>query len=167
MLHIYCGDGKGKTTAAIGLAIRMSGYDKHILFAQFLKGSHTGELNTLEKIYNIEILRCNRQYGFFESMTDNDKDKITKNHNDNLEHIIKNANKYDMIILDEVLDAYNYNLADKSIIEKIVNTYTGELVITGRNPDEFFLKCADYVSEIRKQKHPYDKGIIARAGIEY
>lgn len=167
MIHIYCGDGKGKTTASIGLAVRMAGYGKKVLFMQFLKGSYTGELEILQKSENITIMRCDKNYGFFRSMTDSDKENIIKCHNENLEYVLKNTDSFDMIVLDEIFAAYNYDLADKGKVKEIVEKYKGELVMTGRDPQEWFVERADYVSEIKKIKHPYDKGITAREGIEF
>lgn len=167
MIHIYTGDGKGKTTAAIGLTVRMAGYGKKILFTQFMKGSKTGELKILEECENITVLRCDKNYGFFRSMTDSDKESILKSHNENLDYILSNMADYDMIVLDEIFAAMNYGLADNDKVKTIAQNYTGELVLTGRNPDEWFLNTADYVSEIKKVKHPYDKGIMAREGVEF
>lgn len=167
MIHIYCGDGKGKTTAAIGLAVRMAGYNKKALFMQFLKGSYTGELEILKKSENITVMRCDKNYGFFRSMTDSDKENIIKCHNENLEYVLKNIDSFDMIVLDEIFAAYNYDLADKERVKEIVEKYKGELVMTGRDPQEWFVERADYVSEIKKIKHPYDRGITAREGIEF
>lgn len=167
MIHIYCGDGKGKTTAAIGLAVRMAGYNKKVLFMQFLKGSYTGELEILQKCENITVMRCDKNYGFFRSMTDSDKENIIKCHNENLEYVLKNIDSFDMIVLDEIFAAYNYDLADREKVKGIVEKYKGELVMTGRDPQEWFVGRADYVSEIKKIKHPYDRGITAREGIEF
>lgn len=167
MIHIYCGDGKGKTTASIGLAVRMAGYGKKVLFMQFLKGSYTGELEILQKSENITVIRCDKNYGFFRSMTDSGKENIIKCHNENLEYVLKNTDSFDMIVLDEIFVAYNYDLADREKVKKIVEKYKGELVMTGREPQEWFVERADYVSEIKKIKHPYDKGITAREGIEF
>lgn len=165
MIHIYCGDGKGKTTASIGLSVRMAGYGKKVLFVQFLKGSYTGELEILKE--NVKVMRCDKNYGFFRSMSDENKENITKNHNDNLSYVIKNMNDFDMIVLDEIFAAYNYGLCNKDMVLEIVENYSGELVLTGRDPDEWFIEKADYVSEIKKIKHPYDKGITAREGVEF
>lgn len=167
MIHIYCGDGKGKTTASIGLAVRMAGYKKRVLFMQFLKGSYTGELEILEKSGYITVMRCDRNYGFFRSMNDEDKGSITECHNENLKYALNHMNDFDMIVLDEIFAAYNYGLADKAAVRKIADEYKGELVMTGRNPEKSFVEKADYVSEIKKIKHPYDNGICAREGIEY
>ena len=80
---------------------------------------------------------------------------------------LDNMNEFDMIVLDEIFASYNYDLVDKASVRNIVENYGGELVMTGRNPDEWFCERADYISEIKKIKHPYDKGIVAREGIEY
>lgn len=167
MLHIYCGDGKGKTTASIGLAVRMAGYKKKVLFIQFLKGSFTGELEILENSDYITVMRCNREYGFFCNMSDNDKESIAKNHNENLLYALRNMDKYDMIVLDEVIASYNLGVVDETILKQLVGEYKDELVMTGRNPDEWLVEKADYVSEIKKIKHPFDCGTQAREGIEY
>lgn len=167
MIHIYCGDGKGKTSAATGLALRMAGYGKKILFIQFLKGSYTGELEIFKEIKNIKIMRCDREYGFTEEMTDKDKSEIIKCHNQNLMYALENMNAFDMIVLDEICAACNYRLAEKDTVITLMERYSGELVLTGRGPDKLFAEKADYISEIKKIKHPFDKGIIGREGIEY
>ena len=94
MIHIYCGDGKGKTTASIGLAVRCGGYGKKVLFMQFLKGSYTGELEVLGKCENIKVMRCDKNYGFFRSMSDSDKENIMKCHNENLQYALDNMNEF-------------------------------------------------------------------------
>ena len=165
MIHIYCGDGKGKTTASIGLAVRMAGYGKKVLFVQFLKGSYTGELEILKE--NVKVMRCDKNYGFFRSMSDEYKENIKANHNSNLQYVLDSGNKFDMIVLDEIFAAYNYGLCDKDTVREIVRNYSGELVLTGRDPEGWFIEKADYVSEIKKIKHPYDKGITAREGVEF
>ena len=84
-----------------------------------------------------------------------------------LPELKEKMNEFDMIVLDEIFASYNYDLLDKASVRNIVENYGGELVMTGRNPDEWFCERADYISEIKKIKHPYDKGIVAREGIEY
>ena len=167
MIHIYTGDGKGKTTAAIGLAVRMAGYRKKVLFAQFLKGSATGELRIMKKTQHITVIRCDNDYGFVRDMSEADKESIKKCHNDNLAYILSHMNEFDMIVMDEIFAALSYGLADLETVKRIVRTYSGELVLTGRGADEWFANKADYVSEIHSRKHPYEKGVSAREGVEY
>lgn len=166
MLHIYYGDGKGKTTAAAGLALRMAGYGKKVLFVQFLKGGVSGEIAPLQKC-GIKVMRCDREYGFFGEMTEEERADMTACHNANLKYALENADGFDIIVLDEIFSAYNYNLADRELVKRAVSECTCELVLTGHEPEEWFLERADYVSEIKKIKHPFDSGISARKGIEY
>lgn len=167
MIHIYTGSGKGKTTAAVGAAVRMAGYGRKVLFAQFLKGARTGETELLQSAPDITVLRCDKKYGFFGSMTDDDKENIKASHNKNLSYIIERMQEFDMIVLDEIFDALNYNLADYKTVRQIAENFGGELLMTGRNPDKYFEDAADYITEMKKIKHPYDNGVLAREGIEY
>ena len=167
LLHIYCGDGKGKTTASLGLAIRAAGADMKVCFVQFAKGGETSELDSLKLIPNITVIRCDRKYGFYNEMTDSDKKEITLNHN-KLIHLAFKSDK-DMIILDEFNFVYEYGLIDKNTAQQLIlnGKANKEIILTGRNPAEIFISAADYISEIKAIKHPYDKGITARKGIEY
>ena len=170
-IHVYCGNGKGKTTAALGLALRAAGAGMRVHIIQFLKGSETSELNSLKLIPNISICRCDKDYGFYINMTDDNKNLIRENHNKNIKDAINHIKneKIDVLILDEFLDAYNNDLMDKDILDQILylKNLEIEIVFTGRNPCDKIIKNADYVSVIKKSKHPYDNGINARKGIEY
>lgn len=167
LLHIYCGDGKGKTTASLGLAIRAAGAGMKVCFLQFMKGGETAELNTLRLIPGITVLRCDRQYPFFRNMTPEEKNDITKCHDDLLQKAFDGG--FDMVILDEFNCAYRYELMNRERAQELVlhGVDTAEIVLTGRDPDKLFVEAADYVSEIKCVKHPYQKGIPARKGIEY
>lgn len=183
MLHIYTGDGKGKTTAAIGLAVRAAGRGKRIYFAQFMKGGDTGELHVLQNLPHVTILRSEKDYGFFSSMSPEDKKEMTDVHNTILDALLAAASEgtCDMIVLDEVTYPVNWNLLDREKLDRLLalkgirkagemSAYMDhwpELVLTGRDPADFLLKAADYVTEMRCVRHPYDKGIQAREGIEY
>lgn len=169
-LHIYCGDGKGKTTAALGLAIRAAGAGKRVFIIQLMKGSETSELNSLKKIENITVGRCDRAYGFTDTMTESERHEITACHNKLLEKgfALVKEKKTDMLIIDEFCAAYNYGLLDKQPAESfLLGELPAEVVITGRDPAEIFVNAADYISEIKCIKHPFDRGVIARKGIEY
>lgn len=171
MLHIYCGDGKGKTTAALGLAVRAAGNGMKVHFVQFLKGSPTSELEILKRIPEITVLRCDRDYGFTFQMNDETKAKITGCHNQMLSQAMDSVyqQKTDMLVLDEFFAAYNCNLLDRELASRLVFGVHDktELILTGRDPEPQFTELADYVSEIKAVKHPYQNGISARAGIEY
>ncbi|MDE6657444.1 MAG: cob(I)yrinic acid a,c-diamide adenosyltransferase [Oscillospiraceae bacterium] len=171
MIHIYCGDGKGKTTAALGLAIRAVGSGMPVNFVQFLKGSHTSELQILARIPEITVSRCDKDYGFTFQMTDTQKAQLTTYHNQMLSDIMNQlytGNRI-LLVLDEFFSAYNYNLLDKELANRLVFNCPEhtELVLTGRNPEQKFIDVADYVTEMQAIKHPYQNGISARHGIEY
>ncbi len=168
MLHIYCGGGKGKTTAAMGLVARMAGNGGRVLIVQFLKGSPSGEITFFEEAKNIKILRCDKNYGFTFQMSENDKAEITRCHNRNLEYALDNAGVYDLIILDEIFAALNGGLVDEGTLKELIgNAKDTEIVMTGRDPHKYYTDIADYISEIRKIKHPFDGGVSARRGIEF
>jgi len=169
LTHIYHGDGKGKTTAAIGLAIRAAGSGKKVLFTQFMKGSVTSELAILEKVENIRVLRSSKDFGFFYQMSEEDKKEICKEQNRILDEIKKAIEEgtCDVIVFDEITYAYRYQLLDREKMEQLFdNSDLVEKIVTGRDPDVFFLERADYITEMKKQRHPFDKGIPARIGIE-
>jgi cob(I)alamin adenosyltransferase len=167
MIHIYTGEGKGKSTAAVGLAVRAAGRGKQVVIVQFLKGSETGELAALKHIPCITVLRNTRNYGFFHTATVENRAAMYGENNENLKTAL--AIPCDLLILDEVCAAYNLGAIDRAPIDALVlnPAQKRELVLTGRDAPEHFCKVADYVSEIHKVKHPFDAGIAAREGIEY
>lgn len=171
LIHIYCGDGKGKTSAAIGLAVRAAGSGMKVLFARFLKNEQSGELKILDWIPEIEVLHLERSYGFFRTLTDQEKEEVRIMYGSLWKQIREKASggAFDVLVIDEFMAAYQYGLIDH---EEALDFLKGkpeklEIVLTGRNPDSALVELADYVSEIRKVKHPFDRGILARPGIEY
>lgn len=169
--HIYCGNGKGKTTAALGLAIRGAGHGMKVCIFQFLKSSDTSELKPLEKTDGISVIRSTENFGFTFQMSDEEKQRVSRIHNEMLlkAKALTETKGADMLIFDELLDAYNLNLLDRNLADEICLRHydTIEIIITGRDSENKFLASADYVSEIKAIKHPYEKGITARPGIEY
>ncbi|MGI5985339.1 MAG: cob(I)yrinic acid a,c-diamide adenosyltransferase [Oscillospiraceae bacterium] len=171
MTHIYTGDGKGKTSCALGLALRFSGYGGNVIIVQFGKGRDTGELAALAKIPNIKVLRNNRDFGFWSNMTEESKNELRTENDANLSTAIsevKNGN-CGLLVLDEVISAYKNGAVDRQIVDTLLNEKPPktELVLTGRNAPQSFIERADYVSEIKKVRHPFDKGIGAREGVEF
>ena len=171
LIHVYCGDGKGKTTAAAGLAVRAAGCGKNVIFAQFMKGNESGEIAAMKQIEGIEIIRNSENYGFYRQMSEEDKKEITIEHNDMLNRIMESIDRKecDMLIMDELTYPYAYHLIDMEKVERLVKNKPEkmELIITGRNPDKLFLDHADYVTEMKCIRHPYEKGIAARRGVEF
>ena len=171
VLQIYCGDGKGKTTAALGLLLRAAGAGMRVHFVQFLKGGASSELVSLACLPGVTVRRCDRDYGFTFRMSDTDKAQITACHNTLLAEVqeVLTQCRAELVVLDEFFAAYNSRLLDTEQAEQLVRTCPAsvELVLTGRNPAAQFLELADYVSDIHVVKHPYTKGVAARKGIEY
>ncbi|MDR1620668.1 MAG: cob(I)yrinic acid a,c-diamide adenosyltransferase [Clostridiales bacterium] len=171
LIHIYTGDGKGKSTAALGLALRAAGRKKQVVIAQFLKGGDTGELYTLAHIPNITLMRNSRDYGFFHTLDDADKQAVYRENTQNLLTACELAQKgqCDMLILDEIWPAYNLRAVDTQAMERLLaeKKTAPELVLTGRDAPASFIEKADYVTNMQCAKHPFTRGIAAREGIEY
>lgn len=170
LIHIYCGDGKGKTTAAVGLAVRCAGRGNKVLLVQFLKSRDSGELYSLAKMPDIEVMRGKESKKFTFQMNEEEKHALLIEHNKMFEQVlakIKNGG-YSLLILDEVIGALNAKVFEMpKLIEFLRHKPENlEVVLTGRNPAPELVEIADYVSEMRKVKHPMDKGIMAREGIE-
>lgn len=170
LIHIYCGDGKGKTTAAVGLAVRCAGRGNKVLLVQFLKSRDSGELYSLAKLPDIEVMRGKESKKFTFQMKEEEKHALLIEHNKMFEQVlakIKNGG-YSLLILDEVIGALNAKVFEMpKLIEFLRHKPENlEVVLTGRNPAPELVEIADYVSEMRKVKHPMDKGIMAREGIE-
>jgi len=170
-IHIYTGDGKGKTTAVIGLAVRAAGQGRKVAFLQFLKYGNfsCGEENILKTIKNIKFIKFNEESPIF-----NNKLKIKKLKLKAKEHILKsvkmiNSGKFDLVILDEVTYHFKFRIFSvKEFFKKIKNRpYYVEVIITGRYPIKELINRADLVTEMKKIKHPFDKGIKAKKGIDY
>lgn len=170
LIHVYCGDGKGKTTAAFGLALRAAGAGFNVMIVQFLKSGETGEVTALAKLPEVRILRSQKQFGFSFAMTDAQKHECEAVHTEMLRHGIAAAETgaVDLLILDEIIAAYNLNLVDREALLAFLRhkPESVEVVLTGREPAAELAELAHYISEIRKIKHPYDQGIKARPGIE-
>ncbi|MDR2433984.1 MAG: cob(I)yrinic acid a,c-diamide adenosyltransferase [Treponema sp.] len=169
LLHIYAGSGKGKTTASIGLCVRAAGRNKHVIFAQFLKSETTGELVSLKKL-GIEIIRSTLRLGFTSKMDEEAKVRCRKEQEGIMEKIRErlSGGTADVLVLDEVLDALHTGMLDDGYFRSFIDNKPAglEVILTGRNPAPWLIEKADYFSDIQKIKHPYDRGIKARTGIE-
>ena len=166
LIHLYCGDGKGKTTAAVGLSVRAAGAGKRVLFAQFLKDGSSSELNILRALQNVEVACCEQNFGFFRSMDEQTKAAARLTYSALLR---KSADGVDLLVLDEAVAACNHGLIEEATLIDFLRRRleTLEVVLTGRNPSQHLLDAADYVTEMRKCKHPFDRGIAARRGVEF
>jgi len=170
LIHIYCGDGKGKSTAATGLAIRCLGGGGRVYYYQFLKDGTSGELNVLKRLDGIKVADGYKQTKFTFQMNDVEKKNTRIHYHKEFEKIVAevSSGKYQLCILDEVLHAINSDFIDlESMIHFLKNKPDNlEVVLTGRNPKSELCEIADYITEMAKLKHPFDKGIPARKLIE-
>ena len=170
LIHIYCGDGKGKSTAAMGLAVRAAGTGMKVVLTQFMKGTDSGEIKILKTIPQISLLLCEKNYGFVWNMNEEQKKQAAEGYTKLFDEVTKLAveSDADMLVMDEFISCYNLNFIDN---KKAVNFLKNkpeklEVVLTGRDPSAELIELADYLSEVKKIKHPFDKGINARKGIE-
>lgn len=170
-VHIYCGDGKGKTSAAVGLAVRAAGRGKRVLIVRFLKTDNSGEVEVLRTIPGITVTPCDRTFGFVFRMNEQQKREAAEYFQKRFETAVREAvdGKFDMLILDEIMASCNYGMVSEDDVAEFLKTRpeTMEVVLTGRDPSERLISLSDYVSEIKMIKHPYTQGIEAREGIEY
>ena len=173
LVHIYCGDGKGKTSAAIGLAVRAAGCGRRVVVARFLKTDDSGEVEILKKLPEVTLIPCRKNFGFVRSM-DAETKKECADYNRNLFfEAVKLAEDADLVVFDEIMAAVNYGMIpEKNVLDFLEKRPKKgepdglEVVLTGRNPSAALRERSDYDSEIRKEKHPFDRGITGRDGIE-
>lgn len=170
LIHIYCGDGKGKTTAAAGLAVRAAGAGQKVLFVQFLKDGSSSELNILRSIENVEVLVCPTRYGFVWTMDEDEFSRAKADYTRLLADAEERAKDgFGLLVLDEAVSACNCGvIPERELLDFIVCRPEGlELVLTGRDPSAALMDAADYITEMKKLRHPYDKGLQARPGVEF
>lgn len=170
-LHLYIGEGKGKTTSAVGMAIRAAGRDWSVLFCQFLKSADTGELKVLSGLKDrITLFRPSmRHKGFFWDQTPGQREETGADLRQGWSRIeeMVGSQPFDMVVLDEILDAVYLGLIPESQVINLIRKYPCEWVLTGRTASEVLVNQADYITRMEPVRHPYQKGIRARRGIEY
>lgn len=162
-VHIYTGDGKGKTTCAAGLAARCAGRGKRVLFYQFLKGEPSGEVLALQD--KIAFFRVAEPFGFVFEMTEAEKQDLR----DKTYALWQNAvaQDCDMLVLDEIMAVLDLKWISVEAVLAFIKQTDAEIVLTGRNAPPELIEAADYVTEMREIKHIFEAGVSARCGIEY
>lgn len=172
LIHVYTGDGKGKTTAAFGLAVRALGHKKRVAIFSFLKDSKTkyGEMKAFEKLFpKLLYIRFENKTPLFDkSVTVESLQESVTQSFEKAVAMIKEGD-FDVVIFDELNICLKYKLLDK---EKVIDFLKNkpehlEVVFTGRDAIPELIELADYVTEMKMIKHPYTKGIKARKGIEF
>ncbi|MCI9149033.1 MAG: cob(I)yrinic acid a,c-diamide adenosyltransferase [Lachnospiraceae bacterium] len=170
LIHIYEGDGKGKTSAGVGLAVRCAGSGQEVLYTQFLKTDDSSELGVLEQLAHIHLVRCTETFGFVFNMTPETRKKAREFYTEHFRKVTALAREEGvrLLVLDELIASYNLDMVDKEEVLTFLKDKPQELevVLTGRDPAPELCELADYISRIVKVKHPFDKGIPARKGIE-
>lgn len=169
MVHIYYGNGKGKTTAAVGAAVRAVGIKMKVLFVQFLKNGDSGEIEPLKRL-GVNCLFADKKWRLFSDLSNDEKLKMRGSFADLILKVCDCSQEYDMIILDELLDALDLgyvNFNEDSGLMKLLNSCRGEIIITGHSQRSELLNYADYITNMQSVRHPYEKGISARRGIEW
>lgn len=170
LIHIYCGDGKGKTTTGMGLCARAAGYGYKVLVYQFMKNNRTSERKTLEEAKNITWLDGLEEEKFSFQMTEEEKEQRREFYGSQLAMIEKKVReeKFEVLFLDEAIYTIRAGLLDEAqVLDFLENKPENlEVILTGQGPSEALIEKADYVSEICMRKHPFQKGQSARDGIE-
>ncbi|MDO4173207.1 MAG: cob(I)yrinic acid a,c-diamide adenosyltransferase [Eubacteriales bacterium] len=168
LIHIYCGDGKGKTTCAFGLALRCAGAGGKVRIVQFLKGGQTGEVTAIQHVPHVELLRAKRGTKFTFQMNAQERAQARAEHQALLDAAFTQADGLRMLVLDEIMAACSTGMVEEQHLVALLARKPEqlEIVMTGRNPSDKLLALADYITEMKKVRHPYDRGIAARTGIE-
>lgn len=179
LVHVITGDGKGKTTSSLGLAMRAVGNNLKVHMIQFLKSGFTGELYSAKKLgfsieqFGVDALKqkylqefADRTGAFVFQPDVKEKDAAMQGW-EHAKNMIKSGN-YDLIVLDEINCVLAKGLISiKDVLDIVKEHGKVELVLTGRDAPEELMEAADYVNVVQRVKHPWQKGIVARKGIEY
>lgn len=181
MLHAYWGDGKGKTCAAMGLAVRAAAAGWRVVVVQFLKDGSSSEISLLKGLPGVEaVLSDGGLAKFTFRMSDGEKAASRALHDDNLRRAFglvsvpaggTAACEGSLLVLDEVLDALRAGLLDEGLLREVLAWAAGadccEVVVTGHSLPDFVAEAADYLTRFSCERHPYQRGVAAREGIEY
>lgn len=169
MLQIYCGNGKGKTTAAFGQGLRAAGRGRRVVIAQFLKSADSGERFAMEFVPRVLLLPVPDHLKFVSQMDLIERAECEFQCGKMLKDAADLAERNGVVVLDEVLDALDLKLISLDDLQECLNALPVgcEAILTGRKVPEELMQRADYVTECVKLKHPFDNGVAAREGIEY
>ena len=172
LIQVYTGDGKGKTTAAIGQGIRAYGNGLKVIMVQFLKSGYTGELKVIEELgENFKLYRFEKKRDFIWNLSDAEIEEVKQEVRQGFEFVkeVIAEGKCDVLILDEMMGVLSngFITVDELKAELLSKKANMEIVLTGRNVPEEIVEAADLVTEMKLINHPFEKGIGARKGIEY
>lgn len=171
LIQVYTGDGKGKTTAALGQGLRSCGRGLKVSMVQFLKSGDTGELHSVEKLHPLfEIFRFEKERGFFWTLSEREKLELKEDIDRGFSFIkgLVSNNECDVLIIDELMGVLGNRLLEVAEVVGLLESKpdTMEIIITGRNVPKEILEIADLVTEMKEIKHYFRSGVPAREGIE-
>ena len=166
LVHLYWGDGKGKTTAAMGLALRALGQGKKVAVLQFMKDGSSGEIRMLEHL-GAAVFAGKTGGGFVRRMSEEERALVRGRQDALLRTILERDDE--LVVLDEACAAWRMEMVDRELLMRAVQERPAwqEIVLTGREPADWMLEAADYSTEMRCDKHPLTRGIKARRGVEF
>ena len=168
LVQVFTGEGKGKTTAAIGAVLRALGHGLSVFIVYFMKGQPSGENSVLARLPNVAIARCGGA-GFVdpENVQPGDREEARRALAEAREAIL--SGNYDLVVLDEINLAVAWKLIELAEVAGLIQDKPRkvELILTGRQAHPRLIELADLVTDMVKVKHPYDKGILSRKGIDY
>ncbi len=169
-IHIYCGNGKGKTTTGMGLCVRAAGFGYKVLIYQFMKNNSTNERKAMARIDQIHFIDGAETAKFSFQMSEAEKAEYRAFYENEFKKVTKIAieENYDVLFMDELVYTIRAGLFTEAILLDFLKNKPKnlEVILTGRDPSPDLIQLADYVSEIQKIKHPFDQGLPARKGIE-
>ena len=168
-IHVYYGHGKGKTTAAVGQAVRAAGAGFRVMFFQFLKDNSSSEREILKNIPGVTCVAGRDKVKFYRQMDKSERIELINYHIKKLDEIVKICESFDILILDEALCAVSIGALDEDRLLGFLRHKPKDLevILTGHEVTEKLLGIASYATEMKKKKHPFDAGLEARLGIEY
>ncbi len=167
-IHIYEGEGKGKSSAALGLLLRAAGAGYRVGYVGFLKPGTSSEIRVMRDIPGVTLFPFWPDVPFASAMNREQHDRIGQFYTDLLRECEEALPGYDVLILDEILDAVATELVPESALLSLLSRgKTAELVLTGRSASPAVRACADYITHFTAVRHPFQSGFAARKGIEY
>ncbi len=170
LIHLYYGNGKGKTTAAMGLCLRAAGNGKKVTILQFLKDGTSSELKVLRNLPNVTVITDqSAEFTFHMSKQAQERTRAASNQLFQQALDTVSAGDCDVLLLDEVCLAVQAGFLDERVLADFLRGKPRglEVILTGRTPAGFMIECADYMTEMVSHKHPYEHGVPAREGIEF
>jgi cob(I)alamin adenosyltransferase len=170
LVQVFTGDGKGKTTAALGTILRAAGHGLNIFIIFFIKGHYAyGEYSTLDKLPNVRLASFGLRQFIYKNREINPEEKKQAEAALAVAREAVNSGRYDLVVLDEINVALDFHLIEMDDVINLIKNRPPhvELILTGRHADGRLIEMADLVTEMVKVKHPFDKGVKARQGIEY